>query len=105
MALADRIDTVRDVPLTDSGNVDFFEREVDRRLAYDHTAKRWYEFDGHHWRVDTRQHVQELAVDAMRARQHEAAQLSDKDARKAALHWALKSEDRRRIADLLALAQ
>jgi hypothetical protein len=88
-----------------SGIVDFFEREVDRRVAHDHTSKRWYEFDGQHWRVDTVQHVQELAVQAMRARQHEAAQLVDKEARKAALQWALKSEDRRRIADLLALAQ
>lgn len=104
-AFPDRVETVRDLALTDSGNVDFFEREVDRRLAFDNTAKRWYEFDGHHWRIDSLQHVQELAVQAMRARQFEAAQLVDKDARKAALHWALKSEDRRRIADLLALAQ
>lgn len=104
-AFPDRVETVRDFPLTDSGNVDFFEREVDRRLAYDHTAKRWYEFNGHHWRVDTVQHVQELAVLAVRARQHEAALLVDKDGRKAALQWALKSEDRRRITDLLALAQ
>jgi len=101
----DRVETVRDFALTDSGNVDFFERKVDRRLSYDHTVKGWYEFNGHHWRVDSVQHVQELAVEAMRARQHEAAQLADKDTRKAALQWALKSEDRRRIADLLALAQ
>jgi putative DNA primase/helicase len=103
-AYADR-DTVRDVPHTDSGNADFFEREVDHRLAYDHTAKRWYEFDGHHWHQDLVQHVQERAVHAMRARQHEAAQLADKEARKVALAWAIKSEDRRRITDLLALAQ
>ena len=48
----DRIDTVLDVPLTDAGNRDYFVREVDRRLAYDWTAKRWRRFTGHHWRVD-----------------------------------------------------
>jgi putative DNA primase/helicase len=101
----DRVMTVRDFPLTDSGNADFFEREVDRRLAYDHTAKRWYEFDGDHWRVDSVQHVQELGVAAMRARQREALQLTDKTERAAAMKWGLKSEDRRRIVDMLALTQ
>jgi putative DNA primase/helicase len=104
-AFADAVETVRDVALTDSGNADYFEREADHRLAYDHTAKRWFEFDGHHWRVDAVQHVQELALDAMRARQHEATLIADKDAPQAALRWAIKSEDRRRIADFLTLAQ
>lgn len=99
------IDTVRDVPLTDSGNADYFELEVDHTLAFDHTAKRWYEFDEHHWRLDTVQHVQERAVEAMRNRQHEALLLVDKEARQAGVRWALKSEGRRQIVDLLALAQ
>lgn len=101
----DRVETVLDFPLTDSGNADFFEREVDRRLAYDHTAKRYFHFGPHHWRADTVQRVQELAVEAMRARQREAASVPEKDARKAALQWAIKSEGRRQITDMLTLAQ
>jgi hypothetical protein len=101
----DRESPSDDVPLTDSGNADYFEREIDRRLAYDHDAKRWFEFTGHHWALDRTQHVQELAVQAMRARQQEAMRLTDTAARKAALAHALKSEGRRQITDLLALAQ
>jgi putative DNA primase/helicase len=104
-ARSEPTDAPRAFALTDSGNADFFERETAGRITYDHTAKHWYEFDDHHWRLDTVQHVQELAVQAMRARQHEAALLVDKDERRAALQWAIKSEDRRRIADLLSLAQ
>jgi putative DNA primase/helicase len=104
-AVADIEETAHAFAFSDSGNVDYFEREVDRRLAFDNTAKRFYLFGEHHWRVDTLQHVQEMALEAMRARQHEATHIVDKDARKAALAWSLRSEDRRRIIDLLALAQ
>lgn len=99
------IETVEDFPTTDKGNADYFVREVDRRVKHDHTAKRWYLFAGHHWHADTVQEVHELAVAAIRARQHDATQIADKDSRKHALAWALKSEDRRRILDLLAMAQ
>ena len=94
-----------DFALSDNGNAEYFEREVDRRLAYDHTARQWYEFHGHHWRPDTVQHVVERAVEAMRQRSCDAALILDPDQRKRALTWALKSEERRKIMDLLALAQ
>jgi len=96
---------VSEFHLTDSGNADYFERETDGTVAFDHTAKCWYEFDGHHWRRDTLQRVHERCVEAMRARQHEALMLADPDARKAALRFALQSEERRRVMDCLALAQ
>src|SRR5204862_286720 len=47
---------------TDAGHAEFFERVVDHRLAFDHTARQWFEFDGHHWRKDTVKHVVERAV-------------------------------------------
>ena len=100
----DRVELVLDFALTDSGNADFFVREVDHTVLFDHTVKRWFRFEGPHWRVDITNQVQEIAVAAMRARQHEAMQIADKDTRKAAIAYALKSEDRRRIMDMLALA-
>jgi hypothetical protein len=54
-------------PLSDNGNAEYFEREMDHRIAYDHTSRQWYEFNGHHWRVDAVQHVVERAVEAMRS--------------------------------------
>jgi putative DNA primase/helicase len=103
-AVAD-IESGNDYPLSDNGNAEFFEHEMDHRLAFDHTARQWFEFHGHHWRVDAVQHVVELAVEAMRQRARDAALIADPDRRKRAMIWALKSEERRRIMDLLALAQ
>jgi putative DNA primase/helicase len=98
-------ETVPEFPLSDAGNSEYFEREADHRLAYDHDDKWWYEFEGHHWRRDTVQHVIELAIEAMRQRGRDADAIPDPDRRKALLRHALKSEERRRILDLLALAQ
>ena len=91
----DLVETVRDFPLNDTGNRDFFAREVDGRLKYDHTMQRWFAFTGHHWNVDTVQAVQETAIEAMRARQHEASMLPDKDARKAAMRFAFRGKSGR----------
>lgn len=99
------VDVEPSFALSDNGNAEYFEREADRRLAFDHTARQWCEFHGHHWRVDAVQHVIELAVKAMRQRSRDAALIVDTDLRKKALGFALKSEERRRILDLLALAQ
>src|SRR5689334_4196841 len=99
------VESSLDFPLSDTGNAEFFEREADHRLAYDHTARQWYEFHGHHWRPDTVQHIVERAVETIRQRSRDAALVTDPDFRKRALLWAVKSEDRRRITDMLTLAQ
>ena len=90
--------------LTDSGNAEFFEQIVNGQLAFDHRARQWFEFNGHHWHPDTVKHVLERALGSVRQQQHAANRLSDADARKAALRWTIKSEDHRHLHDLLTLA-
>lgn len=90
-------------PLSDAGNADYFANEADGRLAFDHTDEQWYEFNGH-WRLDTVQRVIERAIAAMRKRAQDAAIIADTEARRRALIWGLKSEGRRQITDMLALA-
>ena len=101
--------TLLDIELTfalsDAGNAEYFVREADRRLAYDHTDREWFQFMGHHWTKDTVERVIDLAINAMRQRQRDAVLIADSDARKRAMAWALKSENRRPVMDMLALAQ
>jgi putative DNA primase/helicase len=104
-AVAQTAERGTEFALSDAGNAEYFVREADRRLAYDHTDRQWYQFIGHHWTRDTVQRVVDLAINAMRQRQRDAVLLTDSDARKRAIAWALKSENRRSVTDMLALAQ
>src|SRR4029453_5546600 len=82
--------TPEEFRLSDNGNAEYFEREVDHRLAFDHASRQWFEFEGHHWRVGSVQHVIERAMGAMRQRGRDADLIADSARRRAALLWALK---------------
>jgi putative DNA primase/helicase len=90
--------------LTDSGNAECFEQDVNGQLAFDHTVRQWFAFDGNHWSPDLLKHVLERALASMRQRQRDAVAITDPDLRKATLRWTLKSEDHRHLVDLLTLA-
>lgn len=94
-----------DLPLTDSGNAEYFADLVAGELAYDHTAREWVIFTGHHWTADPVRHVTERAVEAMRRRATDAIRMTDPGARKDAMRWASRSEDHRQLVNLLTLAQ
>jgi putative DNA primase/helicase len=89
---------------TDAGNAEYFEREAKGHLAFDHTARQWFKFTGHHWEPDKTKDVVERALKVVRQRQRDALLIPDSTERRAALKFSVKSEDRKHLTDLVDLA-
>ena len=88
-------------PLTESGDAEFFAQCNADSVRYDHRRGRWVLFDGHIWAPQTDGEIHRLALDVIRARQRAAVTGNDKDRKK----WALGGEARKRLSNMLALAQ
>lgn len=94
----------KDFPLTDTGNAEFFAGIQSGLVRYDHGRRAWFEFDDH-WTRDPIEHVDHLALNAIRARQATALKIDDADRRKAALRFTTGSESRARRESLIRLAR
>lgn len=89
----------------DLGNAEALVALYGDRLRYDWRQGRWLIWQEHHWVPDMDGHMGRVANSVARARMKAAADIDDKAARKAAYKWALRSEDRPRLAAMVALAR
>ena len=64
-------------PQSEAGDAEFFERTVGGRALYDHSQRRWFLFDGHHWRLDATGRIVQMAIETMRQRQALALRVTD----------------------------
>jgi putative DNA primase/helicase len=90
---------------TDLGNAEYFADRFGAVLRYDWRRHRWLVWDAPTWRPDTDGAVIRRAAEAVRQRQLDALSIDDRDKRKRAMDWALKSESRERLTALVTLAQ
>lgn len=91
-------------PLTEAGDAEFFAACNADDVRYDHRSKRWLVFREHYWAEQTTGDVHRLALDAMRARQSAAVKSTGED-RPKRIKWAVDGEARKRLTNLLALAE
>ena len=92
-------------PLTEAGDAEFFAAFVRDMVRYDHRRGRWLLFTGHRWTAQKSGEVYRLALDGIRQRLRSALDIRDDAKRQSHLKWALRGEDRRRLTNLIALAQ
>lgn len=90
---------------TDLGNARRLVVQHGKDLRYCHLRGKWFVYDGRRWIKDATGEIERKAKRTVVALGSEAALISDDDARKAALKWALRSESDARIAAMIALAQ
>jgi putative DNA primase/helicase len=91
-------------PYTDVWNANRLVARHGQDLRYCHAWKKWLAWDGKRWRQDDTGEVIRRAEEAVLSLYSEATQL-DKDARKALLTHAQRSESRNRLDAMVALAQ
>ena len=89
---------------TESGDSEYFAACNADTVRYDHRRGRFLLFDGHIWVPQTNGEVSRLALEAMRARLA-AAVKSTGDGRTKRIKWAIDGEARKRLSNLLYLAQ
>lgn len=92
-------------PLTESGDAEYFAAVNADLVRFDHLRERWLVFQEHHWRPPTTGEVHRLALDAMRGRQDAAKKVSDDAEQKRRKLWAIKGEERKRLTNMLKLAE
>lgn len=94
----------REFPPTDSGNAEAFAADVGSIVCHDHARREWFVFTGHRFEPNTTAQVDRLALETIRRMQISASLIASDTKRKAALRWAVDSENRSRRDNLLACA-
>ncbi len=99
-----------DLALTDAGNAERLVLLHGDRFRWAVDRKTWLAWDGRRWAEGSEDRVRALALDAIRQTQAAAVRLDDHHARQGnakrdILLHALRSEDRRRIDNAVALAR
>ena len=89
---------------TDSGNAEYFAARWGHAVRRDCARGTWFVFVDHHWLPNQTGEVERLALEAIRQRQAAALAIADEADRKAALKWALRSENWVRRDHLLTCA-
>ncbi len=89
--------------LTPLGNAERLAAQHGRDLL--HSGGRWQVWDGARWRADTTGEVRRRAIATVRGIYTEAAQTADDTERKAIGKWAVRSEGRAAIEDMVRLAE
>lgn len=92
-------------PRTDSGNAELIALKYRDELRFDHRRNRWLVWRSDGWREDLDGELLRMAKRAARDRLEAAARLSEDEARKQAVSWALQSESRYRLEAALTLAK
>lgn len=95
---------------TDLGNADYFIDHYGHMLRFDKTRNKWMVWRGNRWSADERGQAEQAAQVVARMRTEEAVNMPTGDpdsdsARQKAIRYALQSEGRARIENVLALAQ
>lgn len=90
---------------SDVGNSAWFRALWTGKVLYDHRSCDWWLYKAHYWERDADGEVMRLARETIRQRQINAVSIPDDDARAREMKWAAGSLSRKRIADMLTLAQ
>jgi putative DNA primase/helicase len=94
------------IPPTDSGNATRLAKLHGDRIRYVAKWNKWLTWEGHRWVLDhSNVNVMELAKDVSPDLLRKASKIKDKDGRKRAVHWALLSGNRAKIAAMVELAR
>jgi putative DNA primase/helicase len=91
--------------LTDLGNAERLVARHGDDLRYCHPWGKWLAWDGRRWAVDATGEVERRAVETVASIYTEAANADDKDERKVIARHAERSESRRAIDAMIALAR
>ena len=91
--------------LTDLGNAERLVARHGDDLRYCHPWRKWLAWDGRRWAVDATGEVERRAVETVASIYIEAANADDKDERKVIARHAERSEARRAIDAMIALAR
>jgi putative DNA primase/helicase len=91
--------------LTDMGNAERFSEAHRQRLFFCFDLGKWAAWTGKIWRLGDEVAVRQAADEAVRLIHVEAANTRDPDRRKEIARWALQSESRVRIVNMLELAK
>jgi P4 family phage/plasmid primase-like protien len=89
---------------TDLGNARRLVKRYGKNIRYCPKWGSWLCWDGKRWREDETGAIYRLAKRTVRSIGAEAAKADDDNEVKALLKWALISEDKKRIVDMIALA-
>jgi phage/plasmid-associated DNA primase len=93
-------------PRTESGDAEFFAAQFAGKVTYDARRSRWCLLDDDGlWNPDALEQVRNHALDAMRAMQRDALQLTDKADKAAAMKWAIQGEGTKRLNNLVREAR
>jgi len=90
--------------LTEGGNASRLERICGEELRYCHTFKKWYIWQDGRWQLDIDEGANRIAAKVVNVLYTEAANADGKDARKAIANFAMETDSRKGIANMLALA-
>lgn len=91
--------------LTEAGDAEFFAAVNADIVRYDHRRGRWLVFTGHRWEPTADGEVHRLALETIRARQAAAIKETDDTRRQLRLRWSIAGEARKRLTNLLAIAE
>jgi putative DNA primase/helicase len=91
-ATRQRLQDLRSLPDTDAGNAEAFELLYGNRFRYDHSKGKWFVWSGRYWAEDKDKEADRTALLTARARRFAAALITDPDAAKKRIKWAMDSE-------------
>jgi putative DNA primase/helicase len=91
--------------LTDYGNAQRFVAMHGHEVRYCPAWGAWLVWDGRRWRRDDHMEIERGAKATVMAMYAEVARLDDDQERRDLADWATKSESKKRIADMIALAR
>ena len=94
----------KNYPMTDAGNGERFAARWGAMVRYCHPRKIWLEWDGTRWREDPGRAVYRRAKETARAIYREADLERDDAKRPALAKWAVTSEGKKRLEDMLFMA-
>jgi len=95
----------KEYPLTDLGNAERFIAMHKDIVRFCYDFNKWIIWTGSHWQTDDSGTAVKLAKQTVRNMYRTAADIDDDNNRKALIKHAKSSESKRRIADMLSLAQ
>jgi len=90
--------------LTDLGNAERLVARHGQDLRYCHLWGKWLVWDGRRWKIDDTAEVVRRAKEVVRLMYAEAANIEDKDERRALIKFAMRSEQSGRLAAMISLA-
>ena len=89
---------------TDFGNAERLVEIHGQDLRYCHLWGKWLVWDGRRWKIDDTAEVARRAKEVVRLMYAEAANIEDKDERRALINFAMRCEQSGRLAAMISLA-